>query len=164
MSNLISYDAQNLEPLQMNNGLTSVFVSVLALSASNLAQTDNQRLWAAWIASRDQGIFGGGIVGFDLTQMPWKVASLEADKDFWSRAVAAAKQKIGWECLDYQPHEEWVFSSLDQFIGLIIAFEAADINSDESREWTYDSRPRTLELCKKHLVYLHAYGCVICND
>ncbi len=165
MSNSISYDAKpNLESVHMNNGLTSVFVSVLALAASDLARTDEQRLWAAWIASRDQGIFGGGIVGFDLTQMPWKTVSLEADKDFWLQIIVAAKQKTGWERLDYQPREDWVFSSLDGFAVLIQAFEAAHVNSDEKRDWTYDARPTTLERCPKHLVYLHAYGCVICND
>ena len=165
MSNIISYDAKpNLESVQMNNGLTSVFVSVLALAASDLARTDEQRLWAAWIASIDQGIFGGGVVGFDLSQMPWKVASLEADKDFWWQVIVAAKQKIGWERLDYQPHEDWVVSSLDKFGVLIQAFEAAHINPDETRDWTYDARPATFALCPKHLVYLHAYGCVICND
>ena len=164
MSNIISYDAQDLEPLRMNNGLTSVFISVLALAASDLARTDNQRLWAAWIASIDQGIFGGGIVGFDLTQMPWKAANLESDKDFWLRVIAAAKQKTGWERLDYQPHQEWVFLSVDEFAVLIKAFEATHINPDETRAWGYDAKPKTFELCPKHLVYLHAYGCVICND
>jgi hypothetical protein len=164
MSNIISYDAQDLEPLRMSNGLTSVFVSVLALAASELARTDEQRFWAAWIASIDQGIFGGGIVGFDLTEMPWKIVSLESDQDFWLQVIAAAKQKTGWERLDYQPREDWVMWKLDEFAVLIKAFEAVRINPDETRDWEYDARPRTLELCPKHLVYLHAYGCVICND
>jgi hypothetical protein len=40
----------------MNNGLTSVFVSVLALAASELAETDRQREFAAWFADQQQAI------------------------------------------------------------------------------------------------------------
>ena len=57
MANIVRYDRRpELEPIQMTNGLTSVFIVVLA--ASRLARTNQEKELAAWIGSRDQSVFG----------------------------------------------------------------------------------------------------------
>ena len=57
MANVVMYEARpDIQYIQMSNGLTSVFVSVLALAASELAETDRQREFAAWFASRPTNI------------------------------------------------------------------------------------------------------------
>ena len=68
MSNVVTYESRpDIQHIQMSNGLTSVFVSVLSLAASELAESARQRVFAAWFASHDLGVFGFGIVGFVLS-------------------------------------------------------------------------------------------------
>jgi hypothetical protein len=80
----------------MNNGLTSAFVSVLALAASKLAETDRQRLFAAWFASHDQGVWGLGTVGFDMSELPWSLDTFVGDRRFVLQVIHAAKARAGW--------------------------------------------------------------------
>src|SRR5688572_29182081 len=103
----------------MNNGLTSVVISVLSLAASDLARTDGQRELAAWIGSRDQGVFGRGVVRFDIEVMPWHRDTFEEDREFVLAAIDAANAKTGWDRLDYAPHEEWVTTALGRLRVLI---------------------------------------------
>jgi hypothetical protein len=70
MANTVTYEARpDLQYIRMSNGLTSVFVSVLALAASELAETDRPRGFAVWFASHDQ-LYGLGMVGFDTSELP----------------------------------------------------------------------------------------------
>ncbi|MDO9019715.1 MAG: hypothetical protein Q8S73_02355 [Deltaproteobacteria bacterium] len=165
MANHISYDCRpDLVGVQMSNGLTSVFVSVLVLAASALAQTDRQREFAAWFASRDQNVFGLGMVGFDIGEMPWRADTLEADRDFVLRSVEAAKGRSGWDRLGYEPREDWVFERLEAFRSLVAAFDARDAETRSESDWSLGVRPAAFTLCAVHAVYLHAYGCALCGD
>jgi hypothetical protein len=165
MSNYISYDARpDLEGIQMNNGLTSVLVSVLSLAASKLATDDAQRTFAVWINLHDQGVFGTGIVGFDVSEMPWNPATLEAERAFVLQAIAAAHAKTGWERLHYTPKEDWVFPCLEQFRILIEAFALEHIQTSSARVWVYCEPPTTFSLCSVHQVYQHPFGCALCGD
>jgi hypothetical protein len=148
----------------MNNGLTSVFISVIAIATSALAKTDREKLLAVWIASRDQGVFGSGVVGFDLSEMPWSYETLESDKTFILDAVCAALNKSGWEKLDYEPLEEVTFISLTKFYEMIKAFCREHVMSPTKWQWSFGEPPEGFTLCEKHRVYLHSYGCVLCND
>ncbi|MGG3507727.1 hypothetical protein ABES58_19860 [Paenibacillus lautus] len=60
-----------VDSLHMSNGLTSVFIEVLAISGSQLAKTNRERELIIWLAQRDQAIVGIGTVGFDIDEMPW---------------------------------------------------------------------------------------------
>ncbi len=54
MANSISYDRRpDLGFVQMSNGLTSVFLAVLVLGASAVAQTERHREVAAWLRLRN---------------------------------------------------------------------------------------------------------------
>jgi hypothetical protein len=66
--------------LKMSNGLTSVFISVLSLSASRLAKTEREIDFAIWLASHDQAIVGSGTVGFDISDIPWSMENFDAEK------------------------------------------------------------------------------------
>lgn len=165
MANTISYDARpDLRDVGMSNGLTAVFISVLSLASSALAQIDRQRELAAWFASHDQGVFGGGLVGFDLCDVPWRAESFEADRDFILRAVDAAKAHLGWDRLAYEPREDWVQDRLDRFRVLITAFDIAHAEADPESDWRFGGRPAAFTLCEQHLVYRHSVGCPVCND
>jgi hypothetical protein len=164
MSNTVQYDRRpDLKPLSMSNGLTSAFISVLALSASRLARTDHEKELAAWIGSRDQGIFGLGVVGFDLGDIPWSPDAFDQDRAFLLAVIAGAKARAGWDRLGYQLREDWIMASLDQFRELVEAFAVKDILGSEKRSWPW-GKPEALSVCEKHGVYQHIAGCVVCND
>jgi hypothetical protein len=164
MGNTVSYDRRSdVEPLEMNSGLTSVFVSTLALAASRLAQSEHQKELAAWFGSRDQNVFGVGIVGFDVGDIPWCSHSYPEDRAFVLQVIAAAKARTGWEALGYEPRVDWLTASLDHFAQLIEAFSEEDIAGSEKRSWPW-GKPDQWTLCGKHMVFQHIAGCVVCND
>ncbi len=166
MGNHIAYRQRpDLEPVRMSNSLTSVFLSVLSLAASALAQTDRERELAVWFASHDQNVFGVGMVGFDVGGLPWCAEAFAADRDFVLRAVAAAKAKTGWSRLGYEPHEDWVLGRLEGFERLVSAFDIRDAETKANGySWGFGDRPGCFELCPEHAVYLHSAGCILCND
>jgi hypothetical protein len=164
VANVVTYKAHpDIPCIRMNNGLTSVFVSVLALTASELAETDRQREFAAWFASHDQGVWGLGTVGFDMSELPWSLDTFAGDRGFVLRVIHAAKARAGWERLGYEPHEEWVQHCLDQFRAMVEAFSIEHADGSEAEVWTY-GRPTQLTLCPVHRVYQHEHGCVLCSD
>jgi len=111
------------DSLKMNNGLTSVVLSVLALSGSALARTEREKDLVTWLATRDQAIYGIGTVGFDLSEIPWTHEQFEAEKHFVLKMIDAARTKLHWELLSYQPHEEWVMQRLEKLAGMIEHFK-----------------------------------------
>lgn len=165
MANTITYVMQpQLEQVQMSNGLTQLFIAALTLSASALAQNDAQKTLAVWIASHDQGMFGSGIVGFDVCEMPWDSSAIDRDKAFWFSVIEGARAKFGWELWKYTPQEDWLLLRLEQFSALIEAFQPRDICDDQKRVWVFTPLPKTFNLCEQHRLYLHEYGCLLCND
>jgi hypothetical protein len=145
----------------MSNGLTSVFVSVLALGASELAKTDRQREFAAWFASHDQRVYGPGTVGFDVSELPWLLDTFGGDRGFVLQGIRAAKARVGWERLGYEPRGEWVQHCLDQFRAMVEAFSIEHAAGSEAAVWRY-GRPTRLVLCPVHRVYQHEHGCALC--
>lgn len=165
MANLITYrEGINVPPLQMSNGLTSVFVSVLSLAASALAETDHQRELAIWIASHNQAVYGLGLVGFDIAEVPWSKSNFAEDRAFLLNVIEAAKAKVGWEYLHYSPDEAALFNCLDHFSEMVRAFSIEHALVEEEMIWRFGSKPESLRLCTKHHVYLHNMGCVLCNN
>jgi hypothetical protein len=165
MANQVTYDARpDLEPIRMSNGMTSVFIAVLTLAASDLARTDRHRELSVWLASHDQGTFGIGCVGFDLSELPWSCDSFAADRAFLLDAINAAMGKAGWERLGYEPNEEPVRLRLAAFAALVRAFRLEDASVAPERVWLFTDPPEQFALCPTHGVYLHRGGCVLCND
>lgn len=152
----------------MSNGLTDVFIQVLSINASHLAQTDAEIDFAIWIASHDQAIQGRGMVGFDISALPWSIENFEAEKKFLLRAVDSAKAKHYWDMLGYEPREETVLRSLEKFRELIEDFTIEFINRDNLWLLVYKggamSKPAKREKCSVHGIYLHEVGCVLCFD
>jgi hypothetical protein len=130
MGNRITYDARpDLPDIKMSNGLTSVFIEVLALAASSLASTARQHELATWFSSKDQAIYGAGNVGFDVGEIPWETESLTQDRGFLLRSIDAAKSRVGWNKLDYRPNEDWLIPRLDTFQTLLAEFRPVDIHA-----------------------------------
>lgn len=143
----------------MSNGLAAVFIDVLVLAGSSLAQTVREQALTAWIASRDQTVLGIGAAGFDVAEIPWSIADYAADRTFFFRMIKAAKSKTGWEKLDYLPNEQLLMPCLHCFQTLLAAFTPEDIPANE----TISSFTVDFERCQKHGIIKHANGCVLCN-
>lgn len=174
MSNSISLPQgldDSVESIGMSNGLTSVFIEVLSISGSILANTNLEKELMIWIAQRDQSIVGMGTVSFDIDEMPWTIDHFSVEKSFMLKVILRAIEGLGWEKLSYEPHQEFIISALKQFYSMIEVFTQEHVNMESYIEWTEieegDDRP-TIPIgypkCKKHDVYLTCHGCVLCNS
>lgn len=135
MSNIISFDGKvvpNDDSLKMSNGGTDVFINVLALSGAAIATTESEKRLMVYLSEKDQ-IVGRGCVGFDIVEMPWVKETFEEDKKFIIEVINEARNRIGWEKLDYNPNEEFVSYYLDMFENLINRMTVSDIREDLER-------------------------------
>ena len=170
MSNIISFDGKVAydDSLVMSNGGTDVFINILALSGAVIARTESEKRLTVYLSEQDQ-IVGRGCVGFDIVEMPWDKETFEEDKKFIIKVVNGARNRIGWEKLDYSPNEEIVLRYLDTFENLINRMNVDDIREDSLNDWlsksgaddpVYSDFPR----CEKHNTFLTCFGCQICNS
>jgi hypothetical protein len=171
MGNTISLYKDSIseaECINMSNGLTSVFISTLALGGSALARTDRERELVVWLAEHDQDVLGIGTVGFSLVDIPWTAAGFEAEKQFLLDVIAAAQAKTGWERLSYTPDEESLLPRLARFAQLVRQFTADHVDPSSYQNWLdwppEYAVPAGFPRCPQHQVFLHWWGCVICND
>ncbi len=84
----------------MSNLTTDVFINILLLSGSALAETDEEKQLIVWLAERDQKL-GLGTVGFDVVEMPWRKKTFLNDRTFLLNIIQSAENKLDWEKLDY---------------------------------------------------------------
>lgn len=171
MANMIKIDSrkEHSKYLQMSNGLTDVLIQVLVLSGSKLARTVEEKRLIVWLAEKDQSKVGRGTVGFAISDLPWNRATFEADRAFLGTVVLGAKNRIGWEKLDYTPNEDLLFPCLDTFAELVLQMDRGDIRDSELEEWiagAADIDPVVcgFPLCPKHHTLLTVFGCHICNN
>jgi len=174
MGNTISMpDGQRhlVESISMSNGLTSVFLDLLVISGSIIAQTNRERELIIWLAQQDQSIVGIGTVGFDIDEMPWTLENFEAERNFMNRTITSAIDGLGWERLNYEPRSDWVIERLKQFQKMINTFDKHYINEIHYREWSKidgdDDKPAVpvgYPQCNIHYVYLSCHGCILCNN
>lgn len=171
MSNIISFNERvtpDDDSLVISNGGTDVLISILALSGSVIAQTENEKRLMVYLSEKDQ-IRGRGCVGFEIVEMPWTIETFEEDKAFMKKVIGGAKKKTGWEKLDYHPNERLVFRDLRAFEKLIDRMTVDDIREEESRNWISEAEENDpvrcgFPRCEKHGIFLTCFGCQICND
>ncbi|WP_368517001.1 hypothetical protein [Rhizobium sp.] len=142
--------------------MTDVFMEVLAIAGSALAQTRSEQAFASWIASRDQAVLGLGAVGFDIAEMPWHVATFAEDRNFLIRAITAAESKVSWEKLGYEPKEDWLMPCLMRLRMLVSVFGSHDIRASGTAIHSTFSES-ALSRCETHGIIMHADGCPVCN-
>lgn len=166
MSNIISF---NSDTISMSNGLTDVFINVLVLSGSRLAETVDEKRLIVWLAEKDQNIVGIGTVGFDIREMPWNTERFEENKHFIVKVIKAAENKTDWDKLNYQPNEELLFPILEKFAEMIEKLTAEEVSSNALAEWLNaaekdDPILNGFPKCEKHRVFLTCFGCHLCNN
>lgn len=170
MSNIISFDGNvtsDDDSLVMTNGGTDVLINILALSGSVIAQTESEKRLIVYLSEKDQ-IVGRGCVGFDIIEMPWDKQSFKEDKQFIIKVIHGARNKIGWEKLDYRPNEEFVSFYLNTFENLINRMTIHDIKENALNHWLSESEANDpvycgFPRCKKHNTFLTCFGCQLCN-
>ena len=84
MANVIGFHSSDEEnsSLVMSNGLTDVFIDVIALSGSQIAHTDDEKRLIVWLSEKDQSKAGAGTIGFDICEMPWNAKTFVENKQF----------------------------------------------------------------------------------
>ena len=164
MGNLItSKRVPGSAPVDMSNGLTSVFFDVLALAGSALAETPWEERLVYWLVGHDQSFLGLGCVGFDVADMGWTAEGLDAQKAFVFKVVDAAQARRGWEHLRYKPRPESIAEALEGFRRLVAEFPAQAAGRPVYDQWLPDEAPR-FGRCERHGVFLHEhFDCIICN-
>ncbi|MFI9153299.1 hypothetical protein [Streptomyces sp. NPDC053367] len=113
------------DSLDLSNNATQVFVEVLTLAVSALAEREWDHRFAALLALQDQNVMGRGAVGFDLADLDWgpSAEEREAAKDFVLRVVALAARRHRWDELGYDPpHAE---AGLRRFRAIVEGFDPA---------------------------------------
>ncbi|AKJ31375.1 hypothetical protein AAW51_4684 [Caldimonas brevitalea] len=145
------------------------FVPLVAAVASRLARSDEQRTLAVWLASLDRRVWGSLAEGRDVGTLPWVDARIDEQKAFLQEIVDAGRSRVCWD-LFMAPGDEEDFRPLLRPLGtlgqLVAQFSPQHACRDEAIVWGYNGgrAPATFERCHKHPVYLHANGCLWCND
>ena len=171
MSNIIAFDSKNVpdtDSLQMSNGGTDVFINVLALSGAVLARTESEKRFMVYLSEKDQTV-GRGCVGFNIIEMPWDRETFEEDKRFMIKVINGAKNRIGWEKLNYSPNKTFVLYYLDIFEKLISRMTVEEIREDSLNNWLFEAEATdpihcNFPRCKIHGIFLTCFGCQICNS
>ena len=164
MSNRFAISAARREgEFRVSNGGADALLAVLCLAGAVLARTPQQERLMIWLGSQDQALLGRGVAGFTLAELPWELATFDADRAFLQAVVSSAKAHTRWEVLNYTPRPDWLEADLDAFANLLEALKATDVAWDEDRApWL--GWPAEVVRCPVHDVYEHAVGCLICND
>lgn len=152
-----------------SNGCMDVLLTVLGLSGSCLARTDDEKNMVVWLMEHDQSAIGIGCAGFDITGMPWTTHGFEAQKQFMLRVLAGAREKLGWETLWYTPNEAIIFDRLAGLQDMFLAVEVKDIDEELAKQWIEESDAgdpirRGYPMCQEHGIYKSVFGCIACND
>ncbi|CAL9676951.1 hypothetical protein SUDANB105_07981 [Streptomyces sp. enrichment culture] len=112
--------------LYLSNGGTEVFIDVLMLAVSDLADDVWDYRFAALLTLQDQNVMGRGTVGFDLQDIAWGATARERarSKDFVLRATELALSRHRWSELGYDP----VFARdyLHEFKAMVESFVPGD--------------------------------------
>jgi len=137
-------------------------MSVLAIAASDLAETLWEKQFAVWIACHDQDAFGIGTVGFDIVDILWETADFDKQKTFVLKTIAHALAHQRWEILTYKPSPR-MDDFLKEFKELVEAFQIKFVNPNPP-PWDCSEDKNHFEKCPVHQVYLHIVGCLLCND
>jgi hypothetical protein len=166
MGNIITFGKDDFK---MSNGLTDVLIDYMLISGSELAKTHSEERLIAFLAECDQSYCGLGVVGFDISEMPWDKESFAADKQFMLDAVKHAREltynKDIWDMLMYEPNHENIEYALDGFERLISAMSETDIREDILKEWFHNRGIWCGWVkCRRHDTIMSICGCKFCGD
>lgn len=159
MANTIGSQHSSDTRVQLSNGSMSVLMSVLLLAGSELAESDWEQRFVAWLARRDQSIVGLGMVSFDLADIPW-TAAWEGEKAFALRVIDLAHTGHRFADLHYDP--PFVKDQLASLRALVETMNAAVATASAGE--VFEDAELPVPRCELHDVYAHGYGCLLCGE
>ncbi|WP_432009832.1 hypothetical protein [Streptomyces cucumeris] len=151
--------------LDLSNGGTEVFVEVLTLAVSALAERPWHFRFAALLTLQDQNVMGRGAVGFDLADVDWGATPQQRARarEFVLRTVDLALTRHRWEELGYEPVS--AEASLRRFRAMVASYAPAAGGPPADGGFPA-AREAAVACCVRHRV-LNALplwdGCVFCN-
>lgn len=160
MGNVFSGSGQSLD---LSNGGTEVFIDVLMLAVSGLADAEWDHRFAALLTLQDQNVMGRGSVGFDLRDIAWGTSASERvrSKDFVLRSITLALSRHRWSELDYDP--PYARDYLLQFQSMVESFVPVH---DAGPGGGFPSpEERAVASCAHHRILSalpHWEGCFLC--
>ncbi|MGW5120853.1 hypothetical protein ACWEQ8_36260 [Streptomyces noursei] len=149
--------------LYLSNGGTEVFIDVLMLAVSDLADDVWDYRFAALLTLQDQNVMGRGAVGFDLQDIEWGSTPRDRtrSKDFVLRATTLALTSHRWSELGYAP--AFARDYLNQFKAMVESFVPAD---DTHLVGDFPGPDeRAMASCTQHRILSalpHWEGCFLC--
>ncbi|MCP3098033.1 hypothetical protein LZ198_03980 [Myxococcus sp. K15C18031901] len=152
--------------LHLGNGALSVFFDVLAVAVMPRARTDWELRLARWIVESDQLLLGLGTVGFDVSELGWTAPDFEAQQRFLVALLDAALDREGWEHLPpaLRQGSPRLTELLWQVRDMVARFPREVVPLPEGDDFRWPCGPPEDGRCELHQVYLHATGCILCND
>jgi hypothetical protein len=117
-----------------------------------------------FLSLNDQKIKGQGCVGFDISELGWEIDSFENQKKFLLKVIDNSLKKKNWGRLNYIPKEEYIFSNLRRFREMIVNYSRLLVKQPDILKWNEEFNIIELKKCNKHNVYMHPFGCKLCNS
>ncbi|WP_406529814.1 hypothetical protein [Streptomyces sp. I8-5] len=154
--------------LPLSNGGTAVFVDVLMLAVSDLADSVWEYRFATLLTLQDQGVMGRGAVGFDLEDIDWGRSPGEwaAAKGFVLRVLDLALRRHRWDELGYEP--PFAEGYLRQYREMVEAFDPAGAGRHDSDDSPFPGpEEAAMASCVRHrLLCAPEYweACVFCTS
>lgn len=169
MANHIGLHEKSEEGFMVSNGGTDALISILGLSGTRLAKSEDEKCLIVWLLEHDQSCRGRGAVDFYLAELPWDKDKFEVQQKFLLSVLDGVKQEIGWNNLDYRPNKEIMLQYIQKLSCLIEKMESDMIDERAGIEWREAAKENDPILCgfpkcEKHSVFLTLFGCQICND
>lgn len=148
-----------------SNGMLASFFDVLTLAATARARTTWELQLALWMAESDQTVMGLGMVGFDVSELGWTKEAFDAQKRFLLEVIDAALAREGWERLPFEMGAApLVITLLRQVREMVEQFPREAIPAVDVKSWRWHEGLPEYGRCELHHVYLHAAGCILCNE
>ncbi len=165
MANIFTNQKVNNSYFNLSNGATSVFIETLCISGIENATNDFKKDILIWFAQRDWTLIGMGFEGFDVSEIIWDSKIFNQQKEFIISTIDGVFEEKNWNLLNYAPTKEWLFEKLNQFKIMIYEYKIIHINKTSQFEiFEFVNSIKKYEICKKHKIYKHFEGCVICNN
>ena len=150
--------------VQLSNGSTSVFVILILLSGSSLANSEWEIEFLIWFAQEnDQSIHGIGMVGVDIADIGWTHENFKKEKNFVLNVIENIFNLNNLDVLDYEPQVKYIEDKIIEFREFVRVFTEDQIPKPSVRDF-YKPINNNYNKCERHGIYLYSEGCYICND
>ena len=130
MSNIIRLNetAPNNEWIVLSNQGTDCFLDLLILASDPMEKTDHQKNLISFLRNQKSiNEIAPGTAGFDITEMPWRVSTLEEDAGFLVRVAEEAQRESTFRKMPYEANRAVLLPWLERFVFLVNRMTSEDL-------------------------------------